>query len=182
MFRGDRKETEEMSLDLARRDLFRGRFVRPAEKRVLRPPTALFETAFRAACDGCLACVTACPTKIIRLDPERRPVLQFTHGECEFCGDCADACPTGALAREGARPWTVKAEIGGKCLAIGGVHCRSCGDACPTSAIRFAPRADGRFLPILAQGTCTGCGACFSVCPSDAIDIHERQPHEGATA
>jgi ferredoxin-type protein NapF len=171
-----------MALELARRDLFRGRFTRPAETRSLRPPTALVEAAFRAACDGCLACVSACPEKVIRLDGDRRPVLQFVHGECTFCGDCADACPTGALAREGARPWTAEAEIGGRCLAIGGVHCRSCGDACPTSAIRFSPRADGRFLPILAESTCNGCGACVSVCPAGAVEIHQSQSHEGVTA
>ena len=171
-----------MSVALARRDLFRGRFSRPAEARVLRPPTARIEDAFRAACDGCTACVAACPEKVIRLDGQRRPVLQFLHGECTFCGACAEACPTGALTREEARPWTAKAEIGAKCLALGGVHCRSCGDACPTSAIRFAPRADGRFLPALSLDPCTGCGACVGDCPVGAIDVHDRPTREGAAA
>lgn len=171
-----------MSVDLARRDLFRGRFTRPAEPRALRPPTARREAAFRAACDGCTACVPACPERVIRLDGDRRPVLQFIHGECTFCGLCADACPTHALTREGARTWTVKAEIGAKCLALGGVHCRSCGDVCPTSAIRFAPRADGRFLPALDAAACTGCGACVAPCPVAAIDVHERTTKEEPAA
>ena len=171
-----------MSVALARRDLFRGRFGRPTEVRALRPPTARDEASFRAACDGCLACVTACPEKVIRLDRDHRPILQFTHGECTFCGLCADACPTDALVREGARPWTAKASIGAKCLALGGVHCRSCGDACPTTAIRFAPRVDGRFLPALADATCNGCGACVGICPVGAVQINVGPSREGAAA
>ena len=171
-----------MSVALARRDLFRGRLGRPAEVRALRPPTARAEAAFRAACDGCLACVEACAEKVIRLDRDHRPILQFAHGECTFCGACADVCPTGALTRTEARPWTAKAEIGAKCLALGGVHCRSCGDACPNTAIRFAPRVDGRFLPALADGPCTGCGACVGVCPVGAVTIHDGPSREGAAA
>ncbi len=171
-----------MSVALARRDLFRGRFGRPAEVRALRPPTARIEAAFRAACDGCLACVSACPEKVIRLDAARRPVLQFTHGECTFCGECATACPTGALSPTEAAPWTAKAKIAGKCLAIGGVHCRTCGDACPTGAIRFSPRADGRFLPILDSAACTGCGACVAPCPVGAVDVLPLPCREGAAA
>lgn len=171
-----------MKIDLARRDFFRGRFTRPAEIRALRPPTAIAEARFLVACDGCLACVAACAEKVIRLDAAKRPVLQFLHGECTFCGDCADVCPTDALVREGAGAWAAKAEIGTKCLAIGGVHCRSCGDACPASALRFVPQVGGRYLPVVAQDACTGCGACVAVCPTGAVDVRVPEPREGVTA
>lgn len=171
-----------MPFDLARRDLLRGRSARPARSRVLRPPTAIAEAGFAAACDGCAACAPACPEKVIRLDAARRPILQFLHGECTFCGACADACPTGALVREGARVWTAKATIAAGCLAVGGVHCRSCGDACPNGAIRFVPRADGRFLPAPAEAACTGCGACVGPCPVGAVAVHEIPRREGAAA
>ncbi|TBW40461.1 ferredoxin-type protein NapF [Siculibacillus lacustris] len=156
---------------MARRDLFRGRLTRPRRPTVPRPPTAIPEADFLAACDGCLACVTACPEGVVRLDADRRPVLQFVHGTCTFCDLCAAACPTGALATEGARPWDARAEIAGNCLAIGGVHCRSCGDACDERAVSFVPRPDGRFLPIIDVDRCTGCGACVGVCPVTAVAV-----------
>lgn len=171
-----------MSVVLARRDLFRGRLARPAKAHGLRPPTAVDEARFLDACDGCAACAPACPEGVIRLDADRRPVLRFEHGECTFCGACADVCAPGALTRVGVRAWTAKAEISGRCLAVGGVHCRTCGDACPRSAIRFRPVADGRFLPILEDDACNGCGACVAPCPVDAVRVDERPESRGETA
>ncbi len=156
---------------LARRDLLRGRLNRPSAPRVIRPPRAALEDRFLALCDGCAACAPACPEHVIRLDGERRPVLRFEHGECTFCDACTKVCPTGALAEEGARTWTARAEISAKCLAVGGVHCRTCGDACPVSAISFHPIPDGRFLPLVAEASCTGCGACVAPCPSEAVTV-----------
>lgn len=43
--------------------------------------------------DGCRACVDACPTDCISLDPEPRVDL----GACLFCTDCATACPADAV-------------------------------------------------------------------------------------
>lgn len=169
-----------MTVALARRDLLRGRCYPPAPAGV-RPPHAVPEARFAVLCDGCALCVPACPATIVRLDGERRPLLDFAHGECSFCDACADACPTGALARpearETARPWRAKAEIAGRsCLAVGGVHCRSCGDACPTAAIAFVPRADGRFLPALDPARCNGCGACVAPCPVGAVAVRSPEP------
>lgn len=46
-----------------------------------------------AACaTGCEACVAACPTEAIRLDPVRIDL-----GRCVMCGDCAPACPAAKL-------------------------------------------------------------------------------------
>ena len=53
----------------SRRDFLRGRISRPAP--VLRPPWALDERDFLAACTRCDACVRACPTgAAIRVSPE----------------------------------------------------------------------------------------------------------------
>lgn len=159
------------AMALARRDLLRGRLNRPSAPRVLRPPHAVDEDRFLALCNGCTACAQACPERVIRIDGDRRPVLRFEHGECTFCDACAKACPAGALALEGARPWRAHAEISAGCLAVGGVHCRTCGDACPVSAISFRPIPDGRFLPLVAEAACTGCGACVAPCPSEAVTV-----------
>lgn len=171
-----------MSVDLARRDLFRGRIARPAKPSGLRPPRAIAEARFLALCDGCAACVPACGETVIRLDGERRPVLDFRHGECTFCDDCTKACPTGALSITDARPWTAVAAISGKCLAVGGVHCRTCGDACPIGVLRFRPLADGRFLPLVDEDQCNGCGACVAGCPVDAVRVEAGSHPRGASA
>lgn len=177
-----------MSVGLQRRDLLRGRMARPPVAPVPRPPGAVAEELFARSCDGCAACAFACPEKVIRLDADHRPILSFRHGECTFCDACAKACPTGAIVVEGGRPWTMLAEISGRCIAVGGVHCRSCGDACPTSAaLRFVPLADGRFLPLVDEAACTGCGACVAPCPVDAItvapaSVSARSASEGVPA
>lgn len=171
-----------MPVALARRDLLRGRISRSAQPVGVRPPYALPEARFAALCDGCALCVPACPETVIRLDAARRPVLAFAHGECTFCDACVTACPTGALAPEGARPWTAKAEISGRCLAVGGVHCRGCGDVCPESAIRFVPRPDGRFLPAIDPAGCTGCGACVAPCPVDAVTVRSHPVPTGVSS
>ena len=187
-----------MTRQIDRRSLLFGRPARGAEP--VRPPGALPEGDFRAACDGCAACVTACPTGVVRLDGERFPVMAFAQAGCTFCGACTESCPTGALAAAGARPWTARASLGAGCLALGGgawrswpagpslgagcfalggVACRSCGDACDEAAIRFVPRPDGRFLPVVLDAACTGCGSCVSVCPAGAVAV---RPASVATA
>ncbi|WP_341889392.1 4Fe-4S dicluster domain-containing protein [Variovorax sp. YR752] len=46
------------------------------------------------ACEhGCAACVDACPTAAIALDPVRIDL-----GRCVLCGDCAPVCPAGKLS------------------------------------------------------------------------------------
>jgi Ni,Fe-hydrogenase III small subunit len=42
--------------------------------------------------EGCNACVAACPTAAIALDPFRLDL-----GKCVFCNECASACPEGKI-------------------------------------------------------------------------------------
>ena len=74
----------------------------------LRPPGALPEADFLAACVRCGLCVRDCPYDTLRLADLGDPVVAGTPYfnarkiPCEMCEDipCVKACPTGALDRE----------------------------------------------------------------------------------
>ena len=157
--------------DISRRQFLRGDF-RGSKAAPLRPPWARAEPAFRTACTRCSECLGACPQRIIVIDPERRPVVDFSRGECTFCGKCAEACAPRALERRaGAPAWRLKARIRNNCLARQNVVCRSCGDACPAQALRCHPQPMAAALPEVDEAGCPGCGACFAPCPAKAISL-----------
>jgi ferredoxin-type protein NapF len=134
-----------------------------------RPPWALAEEQFLAACTRCGDCVRACPQGIV-VEDGGYPRIEFGKGECTFCGECVAACKTGALRREAERPpWRLLPVIDDTCLARRGVVCRSCGDACAAGAIRFSPQLGGSALPEVEASRCTGCGGCVAPCPARAI-------------
>ncbi|MBS1173848.1 MAG: napF [Proteobacteria bacterium] len=141
----------------------RGRFLRGdfgGRRRPIRPPWALAEDEFIERCTRCADCIGACPTRIVAKGPGGFPHIDFSRGECTFCGRCASACRAGALriGAEGA-PWRLAATIADRCLAL--------------NAIRFGARAGGVAVPELAPDRCSGCGACFGICPVNAIEISE---------
>lgn len=65
----------------------------------------------------------------------------------------------------------LEARIGAGCLSYTGIDCRMCGDHCDHGAIRFRPLGRGRWLPIIEEGGCTGCGDCAGVCPVKAVTM-----------
>ena len=152
-----------------RRQFLRGRFA--PRHTPLRPPWALDEEPFLAACTRCGDCVRACP-QVILVEEGGYPRVEFGKGECTFCGDCVAACKAGALRRrENQPPWRLLAIIGDGCLARRGVVCRSCGDVCATAAIRFRPQLGGSALPEVDPSRCNGCGGCVAPCPARAIAL-----------
>ncbi len=157
----------------SRRGFFRGDF--SGRDMPLRPPWALLETEFVERCTRCDACSTACPTGIIVYGRGGFPEIDFARGECTFCGDCVRACEAGALRHVGEAAWSVKARIGGACIALKQVVCRTCGDACEARAIRFGLRAGGVAVPELDTEACTGCGACHGACPVGAIAMRHTE-------
>ena len=156
--------------DISRRQFLRGDF--SGRKAVLRPPWALEEAAFVAACTRCCDCVNVCPQHILILDREARPTVDFSRGECTFCGKCVEGCLPKALEKqEGKAPWQLKAQIQRTCLAKANVVCRACGDACPVQAIRFSPAPMAAAQPAVDASLCNGCGACYAPCPAQAIRL-----------
>jgi ferredoxin-type protein NapF len=99
------------------------------------------------------------------------PEIDFTLGACTFCADCKSACSEGIFDPAALAPWSYKASIADLCLANRQVMCQSCGDSCAARAIRFTRQAGRVPVPKIDAALCTGCGACVSVCPVEAVQV-----------
>lgn len=156
----------------------------PAE--TLRPPGALPEKDFLAACIRCGLCVRDCPYGTLKLaDWADGPALGTPYFvarkvPCEMCDTipCVKACPTGAL--DHALVEINKAKMGAAvitsretCLNLQGLRCDICYRVCPVidKAITLETTHNGRtqrhavFEPVVHAEYCTGCGKCEKSCP-----------------
>lgn len=167
---------------------------RPAQ--ALRPPGALPEVDFLAACIRCGLCVRDCPPGNLHLSTGAGPLARhvamgtpwFEAREipCEMCENvpCVKACPTGALAPS--LTDIRKARMGlavlideESCLNFQGLRCDVCYRVCPVidEAItleKFSnPRSDRHalLLPTVHSAACTGCGKCEKSCVLDQAAI-----------
>ena len=143
-------------------------------RRYFRPPGALPEIGFLAACTRCGVCTDACPPHAIVSVPGSgglaagTPYIDTAKEGCVACPTmpCAAACPTGALTIP-AEGWTGyrMADIefhAERCLTFRGTPCRICADACPVGERALA--LDGSGHPVLRREGCVGCGVCVEVC------------------
>ncbi len=151
----------------------------------IRPPGALAEAGFLAACVRCGLCVRDCPydtLKLARLGDgvaTGTPYFEARKIACEMCDDipCVAACPTGAL--DHGLKEIGKAKMGlavlidqENCLNFLGLRCDVCYRVCPVidKAITLErihnPRSDrhAMLLPTVHSEYCTGCGKCEKSC------------------
>lgn len=149
----------------------------------IRPPWSKPEEIFLEQCARCDDCITKCQQKIIQRGRGGFPQIDFKRGFCTFCGDCVKVCGYGALAFSSnleQLPWSLSIKIKDDCLAKNGVVCRICGERCEESAIHFQLQTGGRAKPTINLELCSGCGECFSVCPSQSVNIQPQSSEKAA--
>ena len=147
---------------------------RVVQQRYVRPPGALPEVGFLAACTRCGACAPVCPPGAIRTVPPSgglaagTPMLEPAIEPCVACAEmpCVAACPTGALTLPdagwtGYRLGTVEF-VPERCITFTGTACRVCVDACPMGEAALIQDEAGR--PVLRREGCVGCGVCVREC------------------
>ena len=140
------------------------------ERAPIRPPWALPEALFTDVCTRCGKCIDSCPERVLLEGRGGFPQVDFARGECTFCGDCVQLCQDGALRREvNTAAWTLKPRFTERCLARNGVVCMTCAEQCEASAVEFVSTVGKAAQPRLDDQKCTGCGACFDPCPSNAV-------------
>ncbi len=141
----------------------------------VRPPWARAEVEFLSFCTSCGVCRDVCPQGVLRMDAQGRPVFDPMSSHCTFCGKCVEGCVPEALSKTIVPTWSVSVAVdGSQCLSEQGTICRSCGEQCEVEAISFRPLGRGRWAVGIDVVTCTGCGACLSVCPSKALGLRSR--------
>ena len=140
-------------------------------RRVQQRPPWTDESAVLENCTSCGACIEACPQDIVFAGAAGTPVLKFSAGQCTFCSACAKACPEPVFRDTAEAPWDLVAALGEACLLHKGVSCRSCTDVCDEDALRFDLHVAGVGAITVDPVACTGCGACISICPVEAITL-----------
>ncbi len=159
-----------------RRELFGSLFSSKSKEKkeiIIRPPYFQEEDSFLKECVECDGiCSTFCEEKIIVMQEDKTPKLDFKLGGCTYCDACAVACPHEVLKIEYKKniQQTVEIDIL-KCMSWHGTMCFSCKDPCMEDAIEFL----GIYKPSILNDKCTSCGFCINVCPTDAILIKDEK-------
>lgn len=151
----------------------------------IRPPGALRESDFLAACIRCGMCVRDCPYGTLKLSrlgegvTVGTPYFEARKIPCEMCEDipCIKACPTGALDPlltniDDARMGLAVLIDQETCLNYQGLRCDVCHRVCPLidEAIKLELQHNRRsgkhamFIPVVQSDACTGCGKCERAC------------------
>lgn len=125
------------------------------EKVYLRPPGALPEARFLEGCINCFACAEACAKGAVKFFTESlegdvvadTPYIVASENACNLCLKCMPACPTGVLEML---------------------------ENPEDAAMGFAFLKKDLCLPFINRSVC---GACYSVCPLNAVELDmQRYP------
>jgi MauM/NapG family ferredoxin protein len=171
---GDRRGFLRAGLDRWMKQLVEQTEERITLRRYYRPPGALPEVGFLAACTRCGKCEAVCPSDAIRLVPKSGGLAQGTPyldprlQPCTVCPDtpCIEACPTEALTLP-ERGWA-ETRLGAvtfvpeRCVTFQGISCGVCAAACPVGEAALAIDEGGH--PVLRREGCVGCGLCVRSC------------------
>jgi ferredoxin-type protein NapG len=171
---GDRREFFRETLGRLAREVARHAEERVVQRRWFRPPGAITEVAFLAACTRCGDCIDVCPAHAILKAPASAglaagtPMLELDRVACVACDDmpCTRACETGALvlppdgwARVRLGVLSLDPE---RCITFHGASCGVCARACPIGERALAMDKGGH--PVLKPEGCVGCGVCVTAC------------------
>lgn len=187
---GDRRAFFRETLGRAAQEVTTRAERRVAPRQYFRPPGAIAELAFLAACTRCGKCADVCPPRAIVKAPPGAgfavgtPIIDPLVQPCTVCADmpCAAICPTGALivperGWQGYRLAVLELEPE-RCIAFHDVACGVCARVCPIGEAAIA--LDGKGRPVLKAEGCVGCGVCVRACvttpPSLKLHLREGRP------
>jgi ferredoxin-type protein NapF len=151
----------------------------------IRPPGSVPENIFSTLCIRCGNCIKSCPTKILHhhidtagLLSFMTPEVRFTSGYClEDCSLCSQVCPSGSISlfspEDKKKIIMGKAEIDfDKCWLSNNRECNRCEVSCSYNAIEYKYSEElMATIPVVKMEQCTGCGACYVMCPPGAIEV-----------
>lgn len=139
---------------------------------LVRPPGALPEPAFIAACTRCRACIEACPEATLAIGHDGYPVAETWRSACALCPStpCIAACEPRALIPTPPSQFRLGVAFVMERLCLNAGHsidtpddevCDRCLDWCP---IPHAIVAEDSVVPRVDPQHCTGCGLCVAHC------------------
>ncbi|MGD2134770.1 MAG: 4Fe-4S dicluster domain-containing protein [Gemmatimonadales bacterium] len=183
---GDRRAFFRQTVGRLLREVGRRAERRVAPNPVFRPPGALDEVAFLAACTRCNDCIDVCPVDAIVKAPPGAglsagtPMIDPAVQPCVVCDEmlCAAACPTDALERppkvwDGYRMAALEL-VPERCIVFQGVECGTCARVCPVGERALSLDRNGQ--PVIHAEGCVGCGVCVRACVTTPSSLKLHWP------